>query len=292
MGMPECQPGEKLRAGSLPDPMHGITEPPCRRPAAVLSWSEAEMETSPAVEPGAAGPFIALWRPAGVTAALGISQKPELELGCAAIRRDGVEVVRRQSGGGAVLLYPGVLCWEAWAGLEALAHYSENGGTGIREAYSVLTLPVRTGLYGMGVEVFQAGVSDLSWLDKENGAVRKLAGTAQFRKRDRVLVHGSLLLTADVEVLSKYLASPSVQPEYRGRRTHRDFCVTMKEILGADAEGDEALFARVAGAVRAAAEKAGWQVLVPPENLPAAAAHLENHKYLSPEWNWEKKRLF
>lgn len=276
----------------------GITpagvSPPCRQPAEVLAWSESlteQLQGYPDHGHGDLdGPYFALWQPLGVTAALGISQKPELELDCAALRRDGVGLLRRQSGGGAVLLYPGVLCWEAWVGLETLARLSVNSGSGIHEAYAVLTLPVRRGLSSLGVEVFAAGVSDLSYRTDPGGAIRKVAGTAQFRKRDRVLVHGALLVTAEVAVLSRYLAFPSVQPDYRGGRQHRDFCLTVGEILGVSPAEKEACFNRVAGAVRAAAEESGWTVLVPPEDLPPAAAELARRKYRAPEWNWEKVR--
>ncbi|MCC8116632.1 MAG: hypothetical protein LIP18_05695, partial [Planctomycetes bacterium] len=89
-----------ITAGPLPE------LPPLLPPQTVLAWSEALLdETSPD------RPILALWRPAGKNVAIGISQDPERELEVAALRRDGVGLVRRQSGGGAVLLFPGVLCW-------------------------------------------------------------------------------------------------------------------------------------------------------------------------------------
>ncbi len=266
--------------------------PPLRRPAAVLAWSENACEGAAADAAAGAGPFLALWRPLGTTAALGISQNAERELDCEAVRRDGVALLRRQSGGGAVLLYEGVLCWEAWAGLDALAGLAPNGETGIHEAYAGLTGPVRGGVASLGLEVIRAGVSDLSVRSGVDGEVRKVAGTAQFRKRDWVLVHGCLLVTAEVGRLSRYLAPPSVMPEYRAGRTHRAFCASVKELLGGGGGSDEALMGQLAEAVSLAARAGGWRELVPPEELPPAAAGLERRKYLSPEWNWEKRRLF
>lgn len=254
-----------------------------RAPATVLAWSEARVD-----EGAARGPSIALWLPAGVHAAIGIGQRPERELEIDAMRRDGVGLVRRQSGGGAVLLCPGVLCWEAWAKVEDLEKMGAGDG-GIRQAYAALSKPVIDGLARMGIEAFHAGICDISTMPAESGIARKLAGTAQLRRRDMVLVHGSLLVNPELELLQRYLKFPSEQPDYRQGRTHRDFCISVVDTLSRDA-ASPSLPSRVAGAVATAALADGWETMTPPMRLDAAADALLRGKYSSDAWNWEKIR--
>lgn len=261
--------------------------PPALSPARVLAWSEAVVDAAALPRP-----LLALWRPAGVTVALGLSQKPEVELTAwAASPLAGVELVRRQSGGGAVLLGPGVLCWEALATLAHIdAEYGD--GAGIRQAYDFLSRPLLTGLARQGVVAFTAGVSDLSVRDSA-GTVRKIAGTAQLRRRQAVLVHGSLLVSADVAEMGRYLATPSDEPDYRNRRCHRDFCLTIAEALGqppSEGPEDGRLLPRIADALADAAAEAGWDVTVPPAELPQAAETMWREKYQSRGWNWSRKR--
>lgn len=267
-----------------------MTAPPVLPPATALAWSEARLD-----DRQERGPCLGLWRPEGVTAAIGLAQRPAVELDTEAIRRDGVRLVRRQSGGGAVLLYEGVLCWEAWAGLEEIAARSPDGD-GIRPAYRVLCGPLRRGLARLGLEVFHAGVSDISF-SRPGERPRKIAGTAQLRRKDMALVHGSLLVCADLRLLARYLKFPSAQPEYREDRTHRDFCLTVAELLGCVGNGGRAgdLIGLVARNVAAAAREGGWRLFVPPGMADCAGggerlAALRDGKYCADGWNWEKIR--
>lgn len=233
--------------------------------------------------PAGSAPSLALWRPEGVTVALGLSQEPGREMEVEACRRDGVGLIRRQSGGGAVLLYPGVLCWEAWATFEQVG--SGEGDSGIRQCYAFCSRPVIAGLKRLGLDTFRAGICDLS-VNRDGGSeTRKIAGTAQLRRRRQVLVHGSLLVDADLERLGTYLKFPSDQPDYREGRSHRDFCATVVECLGRPDLCEE-----VATAIREAAAGMGWNIEAPPAGLSPEAARLERDKYLSDDWNWSRIR--
>lgn len=257
--------------------------PPFRDPPLALAWSEDLANAG-----GLDRPALALWRPEGVYAALGLAQDPARELALDPDGRLGIPVVRRQSGGGAVLLYPGVLCWEALTPMDAIdAALGENAG--IRGAYDFLSRPVTEGLGRLGVAAFRAGISDLSTTCPD-GQIRKIAGTAQSRKRDTVLVHGALLVGADVAEMGKYLSFPSAQPDYRRDRSHRDFCVSIAQLPAAAGVDGETLMARVAEAVRAALATAGWTETDLPEALSGEAALLENEKYRNDDWNWRKIR--
>lgn len=258
--------------------------PATRSPASVLGWSEARVD-----ENASRGPSIALWVPEGTRVAIGIGQKPEVELDADAMEWDGVGLIRRQSGGGAVLLYPGVLCWEAWTSKQQLEKNAGPEGSDIRQAYAALCRPVVMGLHLLDIEAFHAGICDVSTHPAGMENPRKLAGTAQLRRRDMVLVHGSLLVSPDLELLSRYLKFPSEQPEYRRNRSHRDFCVTVSELLRTPHAGPP-LISRVAGAIVTAAQLEGWETFTPPECLDPAAEKLKMEKYSSADWNWKKIR--
>lgn len=252
--------------------------PPCVAPAFALSWSEDALSRTDL-------PALALWRPAGRSVALGLSQSAEAEADVDALRRDGLTLIRRQSGGGAVMLLPGVLCWEAWAREEDVA--ATEGDGGIRPSYRFLTSPVRAGLAELGVTAFQAGISDLSIQD---GAVaRKIAGTAQLRRRGKVLVHGSLLVHLDMSALETYLRFPSAQPEYRAGRSHLDFCRRLSDLGPEDCDDDE-LMLRVSRAIVSAVDEAGWSRPTLPEDLSPTATDLLYRKYTNDDWNWRKIR--
>jgi lipoate-protein ligase A len=51
----------------------------------------------------------------------------------------------------------------------------------------------------------------------------KFSGNAQRRKRRCLLFHGTILLGLDLALVETLLPMPSLQPEYRQNRTHREF---------------------------------------------------------------------
>ncbi len=260
---------------------------PQREPAVALAWSECFANGS-RVE----SPVFTLWFPTGMSAALGLSQKPEKEL---VLNPDGsypIGLIRRQSGGGAVLLYPGVVCWEAFASIGMIENvYGKDAG--IRSAYDFLSMPVVDGLKKIGLSAFRAGISDLSVkTTRDTGEiVRKIAGTAQYRRRQNVLVHGALLVHADIDEMPRYLSFPSSQPEYRADRSHRDFCIAIAELLDTPLGGFDALMAHVCSSIFAAADASGWECGFIPESLDGEALRLEQVKYRNTDWNWKKIRM-
>ena len=252
--------------------------PPESVPGVLLAWSETHLEQTLA-----GAPAIALWRPRGTAVAIGVSQSSEYDTVPETIRRDGVSLVRRPSGGGSVVLCAGVLCWEAWADLEDVKRLS-GGDNGIRPAYAVLSMPAVNGLRALGVDAFQAGISDIA-VNVDN-TLRKLAGTAQLRRRNKTLVHGSLLVNADLSLLGRYLPNPDKAPDYRAGREHDTFCANVSSLLS---DASDAM-ATVSGQIRKEALSLGWEVLLPPAEMPPDVEKLAREKYLAPGWNWEKIR--
>jgi lipoate-protein ligase A len=70
----------------------------------------------------------------------------------------------------------------------------------------------------------QSGISDISYMN------RKCAGTSMFRSRNYLLYQASILVETDLLSISKYLAHPSREPDYRKGRSHSNFLVSLSEI--------------------------------------------------------------
>ncbi len=244
--------------------------------APTLAWAEAQTLAAPD------RPLAYAWVPAQRAAVLGLSQSADRELNLARLAAAGIPVLRRASGGGAVLLGPGVLCFGAIAPPAALG-----ADAGIHGAFRVLLEPVLDVLAGLGLTARIAGVSDLAATapGEPAGRLFKVAGCAQLRKRGGILVHGSLLVTARIEEFTEYLNPPSEIPEYRAQRSHRDFCRTVAELLGATPTPEV-----LATELERQAKRRDWQWLTPPDKIPPEAEALLAEKYARPEWNLHKQR--
>ena len=157
------------------------------------------------------------WRPPAVT--LGYGQRAEREIDLAACRAAGVDVVRRVTGGRAVLhwneLTYSVICHEEEEGL---------AGT-VEESHRHIAGCLAAGMRDLGVPVeLERGArrrrratnesalhhpcfaSTARWEVTANG--RKLIGSAQRRVRGALLQHGSVLLGPEHLGLVDLLAGP------------------------------------------------------------------------------------
>lgn len=152
---------------------------------------------------------------AEVVVVISRSRDPARELHLDACRRDRVPVVQRPSGGGAVVLAPGVVVASA-----------------LHEAPAERVLPdpyfahfcaaVASALLACGVAgVERRGTSDLCLGD------RKIAGTSLRLWRARVLFQASVLVDPDLALIDRYLAEPTRAPAYRAGRRHREFVTSL-----------------------------------------------------------------
>jgi lipoate---protein ligase len=123
---------------------------------------------------------------------------------CAA---DGIDILRRSSGGGAVVLGRGCLNYSLVFSLERRPRW-RNVRQSVREILSRMT-------DALGAEICDP--SDLAWQGK------KVSGNSQRRTASVLLHHGTLLYDFDPELASRYLLEPKRQPEYRSGRTHAQF---------------------------------------------------------------------
>lgn len=230
------------------------------------------------------------WNPGAVS--IGYFQRLEAEVDLAACQALGVDVVRRPTGGRAVLhepeltysviirqeLLPGdviftyrILCQGLLAGMQRLGVPAE------------LAIPEGGVLRPEGPAA-AACFTTPSWYELVVGG-KKLVGSAQMRRDAVILQHGSILLDLNADRL---FATLRVQPE-RLEAVKQAFlakATSLREVTGADTAWEAARQAMAAGFGAALDLE-----LTPGELTPGElerAAELARDKYGSPAWNARK----
>ena len=171
------------------------------------------------------------WVPTTSTVVLGNANQFELECEAEACKEDTVSVLRRAGGGGAVVLHEGCVVVSVGAWVE---HYYRNGEyfKRINEALIGVLQDAFPSLNGFA----QAGISDVVF----NG--KKIAGTSLFRSRNYLLYQASLLVDERLDIIERYLKHPSREPEYRQRKSHREFLTHLNELTKSSPDEVKALF--------------------------------------------------
>jgi lipoate-protein ligase A len=150
------------------------------------------------------------WETAQPAVVIGRHGVLENEIICDNCRADRVEISRRFSGGGAVVLASGCLNYTVGLSLTSRPELAD-----VERSFQFVlgTIVEALGLPGLSI----AGASDLVM----NG--RKVSGNAQRRGRVALLHHGTLLYRFDGSLAAKYLKEPVRRPAYRGGRRHAEF---------------------------------------------------------------------
>jgi lipoate---protein ligase len=164
-----------------------------------------------AAEEGTGGEVLRLWQQPVPAVVVGAGGSIEAEVDRAACDADGVAVVRRTSGGGAVLIGPGCLC------VSVVLSMDRPGLDNLVGATAFVMGKLRDAVAPAVPGVALAGSGDLA----VNG--RKVSGSAQRRKRRYFLHHATLLSAFDAVRIARYLRPPPRQPDYRAGRDHTAF---------------------------------------------------------------------
>lgn len=196
---------------------------------------ELDRELMREVGAGRRPPLLRFYDFTGEAVVLGLAQEAERYVNLAAAAADGVPVLRRFSGGGTVFLHPGCLVYSLVFPLAPPFRRFD-----VKGAYHTAFAPIQAAFRQRGL--------DLEFHDPCDLAIdgRKVAGSAQAQRDRAVLVHGSFLVSPDLDRIRRYLKEPDVVPEYRRGRTHADFLLPLQE-RGLDLEGLRALLLEACG---------------------------------------------
>ncbi len=164
----------------------------------------------------------AVWEPQHTIAVLGSSNKAEAECDVTACTTDGIEILRRYGGGGAVVLHPG--CVVLSVGTWVRRFYHNNMYFQILNQAVVDCLAQR---WPELEHLSQRGISDICMGEK------KIVGTSMFRSRNYLLYQASILVRPRLEVISRYLKHPTKEPDYRQGRNHEQFLIGLADASAA-----------------------------------------------------------
>ena len=160
--------------------------------------------------------LLRLWQPRNYFVVLGHSNRLRAEANGEACLAAGIPILRRMSGGGAVVQGPGCLNYSLF--LDTEVHDIRN----IKGTFHYVLNRHRRFLGELLSDDVQIdGVSDLTL------GGRKFSGNAQYRKSHYVLVHGTLLVDFDLLMIDRFLRLPEKQPQYRANRPHLEFVTNL-----------------------------------------------------------------
>ena len=174
---------------------------------ALLDWAEEENDEWECLR---------LWESPVPIVVVGRSTRVKLEIHELACRRRGIPVLRRSSGGAAIVAGPGCLMYAVVLSYQLRPELKD-----IRRAHAYVLNRLATSLSVYGVPVAHAGTSDLAAAD------RKFSGNSLRAKRSHLLYHGTLLYNFDLGLIESCLRMPPRVPDYRGGRSHRDFVTNL-----------------------------------------------------------------
>ena len=239
-----------------------------------------------AVAEGWAPPALRLYAWSPPCLSLGRNQ-PLADVDLEACRAAGVEVVRRPTGGKAIL-HTDELTYSI-----ALAAGDPRAAADVMEGYRRLSEGLLAGLRRLGVDAGPASHSD-PWESEAGPACfevpsnheitaggRKLAGSAQWRARGGVLQHGTIPIEGKIGRIVDYLALTEVEREALRLAVQARGC-TLEQILGrrvSFAETAQAVAVGFAGALNIALVEAGLTA-----HERTRAAELRTEHYSCPAW--------
>lgn len=193
-------------------------------PAENLALDEAWLEQ--ADQGGLTCDLLRFWEPTEPAVVVGRASRVDTEVDLAACRERGIPVLRRSSGGAAVVALPGCLMYAV-----VLGHPADYGWQQLDQIHAGVLERVAAGVTRAGATVERRGTSDLVSPDgvgpDRSSGDRKVSGNSVRLKRHAVLYHGTLLYAADLELIATCLRHPPRQPDYRQSRSHRQFIVNL-----------------------------------------------------------------
>jgi lipoate-protein ligase A len=183
-------------------------------PVENLALDEALLED---LEENGSNPVLRFWESDHYFVVLGRSSRLSDDVHVDACREDLVPIWRRASGGGTVLQGPGCLSYAVVVPIRLHADLRD-----IRLTNVFVLRRIAQALTRWQPAIDLHGISDLAI----NG--RKISGSAQRRRRNALLFHGTILYRMHSRIISRYLKLPKRQPDYRGNRPHAEFLTTIE----------------------------------------------------------------
>jgi len=206
------------------------------------------------------------WESSEYFIVLGRISKAGEDIDLQAVRKDGLKVLRRASGGGTILQGKGCLNYTL------ILSKGRKEVQDLKSSYDYILGKITSSLRALGIESRYHPPCDIA-LAKGS---KKFSGNAQKRGRKYIMHHGTILYGMDLRLIDRYLFMPKQTPVYREGRTHAQFIANVpcrpKELMGRLVKdfGGGGLLDRISGEERAAldgllAERSGLAVNTGPD---------------------------
>ncbi|MBA3846999.1 MAG: hypothetical protein H0X45_10180, partial [Planctomycetes bacterium] len=161
--------------------------------------------------------WLRVFEPRDTRIVIGRGQDPEREVALDAARANAIPLHRRVSGGGCVVLAPGMV---------VVSLRLPNDRVGVDCWFVLVNDALRPAIArACDLQAVTRGHGDLA-IDVD-GCERKVLGASLRQTARWVYYLGVLLVDDAVPLMERYLLSPSRRPTYRGDRGHRDFCAAL-----------------------------------------------------------------
>ncbi|MGQ9823060.1 MAG: lipoate--protein ligase family protein [Thermogutta sp.] len=257
-----------------------------------LALDEALLD---AAEGGRAGAVLRVWEWPGLAVVVGRASRVTEEVLPEKCRLLGIPILRRCSGGAAVVIGPG--CWMYSLILPLSADMPRQPD----RIHAAVLDPIAAALAARVPGVVRAGISDLArdaaFADDAprtsadtahtstgvplasaddsrapRPAPRKFSGNSLRCRRAWLLYHGTMLYDFDLSLVGELLAMPPRRPDYRGSRDHADFLCNLPLDRRA-----------LCHAMRTV-----WNAWEPLPDPPLAEWQRLLPRYRDPQWHWER----
>lgn len=161
------------------------------------------------------------WKPS--TASIGRNQSLSAEIDVEFARKNGFNVVRRITGGGAVFhdenreITYSIVC--------PIKYLERLGAKKVLEQFQIITKGIVSGLMIFGLKSEQDVIHCPAILVEG----KKFSGNAQVRKKGYILQHGTILLDIDPDLMYSVLKAPEYVNKTRMVKSVRAKCIGIKE---------------------------------------------------------------
>lgn len=156
--------------------------------------------------------ILRLWHPTSTFVVIGRGSRIAGEVDLPAVEAAAVPVMRRISGGAAIVAASGCLMYAV-----LLSYQQRPELRMLDQAHRVVMETLIDALSPLQPQIAWDGTCDLIV------GGRKVSGNSLRCRREWLLYHGTLLLDMDLTLLDRFLLHPPREPEYRQKRRHADF---------------------------------------------------------------------
>ncbi len=205
------------------------------------------------------------WQPWAPIVVVGRGSSAPDEVNLAYCREHQIPVLRRASGGAAIVTGAGCLMYAVVLSLQRRPDLRS-----LDRAHRFVLATLGEAISTLGPSVRRYGTSDLAFATAAADPPRKCSGNSVRIKKNTLLYHGTLLYDFPLDLISSCLATAPRQPEYRRGRDHDQFVANLP--IHADALRQVLATAWNADSVRSDWPARGVQQLL-------------TGKYQTPEWS-------